>query len=68
MSSKPSPLFKKVGIVPRDIDTSKRLFDQHTVATQALGGHLVLAPIDLDHSCVKILDSGTADGEFLCFS
>ncbi|TVY27399.1 Methyltransferase [Lachnellula hyalina] len=51
--------------VPTDVPTSKRLLDQHTVVIQALGGSLVLAPIDLSKSNLKILDSATADGHWL---
>lgn len=37
---------------------------QHLVLIDALGGHVVLAPVDLTKPGLKILDSGTADGMF----
>ena len=39
-----------------------RLTDQHQYVKDAMGGRLVLAPIDLFKSGLRILDSATADG------
>lgn len=40
----------------------KRLASNHFIAKDAMGGKLVRAPVDFSRP-VKILDSGTADGE-----
>ena len=42
----------------------QRLRAQHELCTAAVGG-LILAPINLEHPNLRILDSGTADGFFL---
>ena len=51
--------------VSADIANSKRLSDQHLVATDALGGKLILPPVDISQGNLRILESGTADGSFL---
>ncbi|KAF2973068.1 hypothetical protein GQX73_g500 [Xylaria multiplex] len=43
---------------------STRLQNQHEVIKDAMGG-LILAPIDLKSSPLRILDSGTADGTWI---
>ncbi|KAJ8069780.1 hypothetical protein OCU04_000196 [Sclerotinia nivalis] len=48
-----------------DPATSQRLINQHNVVINALGGKLVLAPIDLTQPNLRILDSATADGHWL---
>lgn len=40
----------------------KRLASNHYIAKDAMGGELVRAPVDFSRP-VKVLDSGTADGE-----
>lgn len=40
----------------------ERLQRQHEVMKAAMGGTLVLAPIDLTDPEVRVLDSGTSDG------
>lgn len=40
-----------------------RLSAQHYVVKNAMGGKLVLAPIDLSKPDLRILDSATADGK-----
>lgn len=45
-------------------DESTRLQNQHEVLKDEMGG-LVLAPVDLVASSLRILDSGTADGNLL---
>ncbi|PQE06890.1 methyltransferase protein [Rutstroemia sp. NJR-2017a BVV2] len=52
-------------LVPTDPATSQRLLDQHHVVIDALGGKLVLAPINLTQPNLRILDSATADGHWL---
>jgi len=52
-------------LVHSDQATSQRLLDQHHVVVNALGGSLVLAPIDLSLPKLKFLDSATADGHWL---
>jgi hypothetical protein len=42
-------------------EEASRLAKQHDVIKDAMGG-LILAPIDLSRSGLRILDSGTADG------
>lgn len=42
---------------------TERLRMQHDVVKDAMGGRLVLAPIDLTMPGLRILDSATADGE-----
>ena len=51
-------------IVPADSAVSKRLFDQHSVVIDAVGG-LILPPIQLTQPGLKILEAGTADGRYL---
>lgn len=41
---------------------TKRLQNQHELYKDEMGGRLVLAPIDVKTSPLRILDSGTADG------
>ena len=48
--------------VPANAEVSRRLLDQHDVVVDALGGSLILPPLQLSGSNLKILDSGTADG------
>lgn len=43
-------------------EESSRLSNQHEIIKDAMG-RLVLAPIELSKSPLKILDSGTADGK-----
>jgi hypothetical protein len=40
----------------------KRLASNHFITKDAMGGHLVQAPVDFSQPCY-ILDSGTADGK-----
>ncbi|KAK5374877.1 hypothetical protein LTR20_001168 [Exophiala xenobiotica] len=49
---------------PRDLSETKRLKAQSDLVTAAFGG-LVLCPVDLTASDLRVLDSGTADGLFL---
>jgi hypothetical protein len=44
-------------------EESSRLANQHGVIKDAMGG-LLLAPVDLSGSPLRILDSATADGQF----
>ena len=44
----------------------QRLIDLHAVLNDAMNGQLVLAPINLEDPGKRILDSGTADGEYIC--
>ena len=41
----------------------KRLTYQHEVIKDALGGKLLLVPVDTEQKPLRILDSATADGE-----
>lgn len=53
----------------KDRDENKsekeRLAGQHDVITNAMGGRLLFAPVDLSKPGLRILDSGTADGRWL---
>lgn len=42
-----------------------RLKNQHEVIKVAMGG-LVIAPVDLSSAPLRILDSATADGIYIC--
>ncbi|KAM0251444.1 hypothetical protein ACHAQJ_008195 [Trichoderma viride] len=44
---------------------ARRLRMQGALVIDALGGNLVLCPLDLSHPGLRILDSATADGHFL---
>lgn len=48
-----------------DTPESLRLQAQHDLVRSSLGGKLILCPINLNRSNLRILDSGTADGFFL---
>ena len=45
----------------------QRLIDLHAVLNDAMNGQLILAPINLEEPGKRILDSGTADGEYMVF-
>ena len=49
---------KKAGHMPE----LQRLIDLHAVYDDAMGGKLVLAPVNLEEPGKRILDAGTADG------
>lgn len=42
----------------------QRLADLHAVLMDAMNGKLILAPIELQEPGKRILDSGTADGQY----
>jgi hypothetical protein len=52
-------------ILPEPQKEVKRLTENDTVFSYAMGGRKVFAPLDLAQPGLKILDSGTADGLFL---
>lgn len=43
----------------------QRLAKQHRVFRHAMGGKLVLAPVDLEKKGLRVLDSGAANGTLL---
>jgi hypothetical protein len=45
-------------------EESSRLENQHFVIKDAMGGNLLLSPIDLSIGPLRILDSATADGKY----
>lgn len=46
-------------------DEVERLQNQHHVIKDAMGGKLIMAPVDLSASSLRILDSGTSDGTWI---
>ncbi len=54
-----------VQVVMDNEEENDRLAEQHEIFKDAMGGKLVLAPVDLSGSAVRVLDSGASDGELL---
>ena len=50
---------------PPDAAEARRLHAQGYIAVDALGGSLILCPLDTSRKNLRILDSATADGHFL---
>jgi hypothetical protein len=58
----PAPTNKQEYILEASPTETERLRMQHDVVKDAVGGSLVVAPIDLTKPGLRILDSATADG------
>lgn len=60
-----APTYKtESGYLLESEDESRRLSNQHEVVKNAMGGNLLRASVVFTDRPLRVLDSGTADGNF----